>query len=168
MWLNPDSLTHSPSVGLAAALSKRRQRSITSRKEPRTLPQACDQPCKKVVDVEADIKGFFDHMDHDWLIRMFEERIADSHFICLIRKWLRAGILEEDARHPKFENRRNHAAIDPMSNLKASLQPLRDSTEEPCAGRSIAEMGSWRLVRRTERSESMPLVPLERDKGIVR
>ncbi len=46
--------------------------------------------------VEADIKGFFDHMDHDWLIRMLEERIADSHFIRLIRKWLRAGILEED------------------------------------------------------------------------
>jgi group II intron reverse transcriptase/maturase len=46
--------------------------------------------------VETDIKGFFDHMDHDWLIRMLEERIADSHFIRLIRKWLRAGILEED------------------------------------------------------------------------
>jgi len=46
--------------------------------------------------VEADIKGFFDHMDHDWLIRMLEERIADSHFIRLIRKWLRLGILEED------------------------------------------------------------------------
>lgn len=45
---------------------------------------------------EADIKGFFDHMDHDWLIRMLEERIADRHFIRLIRKWLRAGILEED------------------------------------------------------------------------
>ena len=46
--------------------------------------------------VEADIKGFFDYMDHDWLIRMLEKRIADSHFIRLIRKWLRAGILEED------------------------------------------------------------------------
>jgi len=46
--------------------------------------------------VEADIQGFFDHMDHDWLVRMLEERIADSHFIRLIRKWLRAGILEED------------------------------------------------------------------------
>ena len=46
--------------------------------------------------VEADIKSFFDHMDHEWLIRMLEERIADRHFIRLIRKWLRAGILEED------------------------------------------------------------------------
>ena len=46
--------------------------------------------------VEADIQGFFDHMDHDWLIRMLEERVNDSHFIRLIRKWLRAGVLEED------------------------------------------------------------------------
>lgn len=46
--------------------------------------------------VEADIKGFFDNMDHDWLVRMIEQRVNDSHFIRLLRKWLRAGILEED------------------------------------------------------------------------
>lgn len=46
--------------------------------------------------VEADIKGFFDNMDHDWLIRMLEHRIADRHLIRLIRKWLKAGIMEED------------------------------------------------------------------------
>jgi group II intron reverse transcriptase/maturase len=45
---------------------------------------------------EADIKGFFNNMDHNWLIRMLEERIADQHLIRLIRKWLVAGILEED------------------------------------------------------------------------
>jgi len=46
--------------------------------------------------VEADIKGFFDNMDHEWLVRMLEQRVADRHFIRLIRKWLKAGILEED------------------------------------------------------------------------
>ena len=46
--------------------------------------------------VEADIKGFFDTINHDWLIRMLEERIDDKRFLRLIRKWLRAGILEED------------------------------------------------------------------------
>ena len=46
--------------------------------------------------VEADIKGFFDNMSHPWLIRMLEERIADRHFLRLIQKWLKAGILEED------------------------------------------------------------------------
>jgi RNA-directed DNA polymerase len=52
---------------------------------------------------EADIKGFFDHIRHDWLVRMLEQRIDDGAIIRLIRKWLRAGILEEDGRieHPE-------------------------------------------------------------------
>jgi RNA-directed DNA polymerase len=45
---------------------------------------------------DADIKGFFDNIDHDWLMRMLEHRIADQTFLGLIRKWLKAGILEED------------------------------------------------------------------------
>jgi RNA-directed DNA polymerase len=52
--------------------------------------------------VEADIRGFFDNIDHDWMIRMLEERIDDKPFLRLIRKWLRAGILETDGQvvHP--------------------------------------------------------------------
>jgi RNA-directed DNA polymerase len=52
--------------------------------------------------VEADIKGFFDHVDHDWLERMLNQRIADRSFVRLIRKWLKAGVLEEDGQvlHP--------------------------------------------------------------------
>jgi retron-type reverse transcriptase len=52
--------------------------------------------------VEADIKGFFDHVDHDWPARMLGQRVADRSFVRLIRKWLRAGVLEEDGRvlHP--------------------------------------------------------------------
>ncbi len=46
--------------------------------------------------VEADIRGFFDHMDHDWLLEMLEQRIDDRAFMGLIRKWLKAGILETD------------------------------------------------------------------------
>ena len=48
--------------------------------------------------VDADIKGFFDHIDHEWLLKMLEQRINDRAFLGLIRKWLRAGILEEDGR----------------------------------------------------------------------
>ena len=47
---------------------------------------------------DADIKGFFDNLDHEWLIRMLEQRIDDKSFIGLIRKWLKAGILEEDGK----------------------------------------------------------------------
>lgn len=45
--------------------------------------------------VEADIAAFFDKMDHDWMIRMLEERIHDRAFTGLIRKWLKAGVLED-------------------------------------------------------------------------
>ena len=53
--------------------------------------------------VEADIKGFFDNMDHKWLIRMLKERIDDEAFLNLIQKWLKAGILDTDGKiiHPE-------------------------------------------------------------------
>ena len=52
--------------------------------------------------VEADIKGFFDAMDHDWLLEMLKLRIDDRAFLQLIRKWLKAGILDTDGQvlHP--------------------------------------------------------------------
>ena len=46
--------------------------------------------------VEADIKGFFNHIDHDLLLEILAQRIDDKRFLRLIRKWLKAGILEED------------------------------------------------------------------------
>ncbi len=53
--------------------------------------------------VEADINGFFDNIQWEWLERVLEQRIADGAFLNLIRKWLRAGILGEDGKviHPQ-------------------------------------------------------------------
>jgi group II intron reverse transcriptase/maturase len=45
--------------------------------------------------VDADIRSFFDTVDQKWLIRFVEHRIGDKRIIRLIRKWLRAGVLEE-------------------------------------------------------------------------
>jgi len=52
--------------------------------------------------VEADIKGFFDHLDHAELLKMLERRIDDRPFLNLIRKWLKAGVLDTDGQilHP--------------------------------------------------------------------
>jgi len=47
---------------------------------------------------DADIKGFFDHIDHEWLMKMLGQRINDRRLLGLIRKWLKAGILEEDGQ----------------------------------------------------------------------
>jgi RNA-directed DNA polymerase len=52
--------------------------------------------------VEADIKKFFDTIDHDWMVRMVAERIDDGALLRLIRKWLKAGVLDTDGQvlHP--------------------------------------------------------------------
>lgn len=65
----------------------------------------CHQAIREVIEdiqyrktsyvLEADIRSFFDTLDHEWLIRFLEHDIADKRFIDIIRKQLKAGILED-------------------------------------------------------------------------
>ncbi len=45
--------------------------------------------------LDGDLSSFFDGLDHDWLVKFIEHRIADQRVVRLIRKWLNAGVLEE-------------------------------------------------------------------------
>ena len=42
---------------------------------------------------ETDIKGYFNHLNHEWLMRMLKERIADPVILRLVAKWLKAGVM---------------------------------------------------------------------------
>ena len=65
----------------------------------------CHQAVREIIEdvqyhkvnyiVEADIKGFFDSVDHEWLIKFLEHDIADKKFIEIIEKFLKAGIMED-------------------------------------------------------------------------
>jgi len=44
--------------------------------------------------LDADIRGFFDNLDKDWMIQFMEHRVADPRILRLIRKWLKAGVME--------------------------------------------------------------------------
>src|SRR5579859_8143877 len=48
--------------------------------------------------LDADIQGFFDTLNHEWLIRFLEHRVADQRVVRLIQRWLRAGVLEDGQR----------------------------------------------------------------------
>jgi RNA-directed DNA polymerase len=48
--------------------------------------------------LDADIRGFFDTLDHGWLVKFVEHRVADRRVVRLIQKWLTAGVLEEGKR----------------------------------------------------------------------
>jgi len=45
--------------------------------------------------LDMDVRGFFDNVSHEWLVRFVEHRIADRRMIRLIQKWLKAGVSEE-------------------------------------------------------------------------
>ncbi|MGJ7558920.1 group II intron reverse transcriptase/maturase, partial [Variovorax sp. RB3P1] len=53
----------------------------------------CNTPVNWILD--ADIRGFFDSVSQDWLVRFLEHRIGDERVIRLVRKWLKAGVLED-------------------------------------------------------------------------
>ena len=48
--------------------------------------------------LDLDIRGFFDSIDHGWLVKFVEHRIADRRVVRLIQKWLNAGVLEDGKR----------------------------------------------------------------------
>jgi len=68
--------------------------------------------------LEADLKNFFGSLDHGWLLRFVEHRVGDPRMISLIRRWLKAGILEEDEIHPNEEGTPQGGSISVLlSNL---------------------------------------------------
>jgi RNA-directed DNA polymerase len=48
--------------------------------------------------LDADIRSFFDTLDHGWLVKFLEHRVADRRVIRLVQKWLSAGVLEDGRR----------------------------------------------------------------------
>jgi len=45
--------------------------------------------------LDADIRGFFDNIDHEWMVKFLQHRIADARMLRLIQKWLKAGVSEQ-------------------------------------------------------------------------
>jgi RNA-directed DNA polymerase len=48
--------------------------------------------------LDVDVRGFFDSINHEWLVKFVEHRIADQRVVRLIQKWLNAGVLENGKR----------------------------------------------------------------------
>ena len=64
------------------------------------------------------MKNFFGSLCHDWLLRFVEHRVGDPRLISLIRRWLKAGVLEDGAIHPSDEGTPQGGSISVLlSNL---------------------------------------------------
>jgi len=68
--------------------------------------------------LEADLKNFFGSLDHGWLLRFVELRVGDPRIISLIRRWLKAGIMEDGEIHANTEGTPQGGSISVLlSNL---------------------------------------------------
>ena len=64
--------------------------------------------------IDADIRKFFDTVDHEWLVRFLEHRIGDKRVIRLIIKFLKVGILQDGVRQPGAVGTPQGAVLSPM------------------------------------------------------
>ena len=64
--------------------------------------------------VDADIKGFFDHVDHQWLIKCVEQHIKDPRIIRMIKRFLKAGIIEKTIKIETTEGTPQGSILSPV------------------------------------------------------
>src|SRR5580692_5894225 len=65
--------------------------------------------------LEADLKNFFGSLSHEWMLRFVEHRVGDQRMISLIRRWLKAGVLEKGEVHLNEEGTPQGGSITPRT-----------------------------------------------------
>jgi RNA-directed DNA polymerase len=64
--------------------------------------------------LDADIRGFYDSIEHEWMLKFLEHRIADQRVLRLIRKWLKAGVIEHGEWSETTEGTPQGASASPL------------------------------------------------------
>ena len=64
--------------------------------------------------LDADIRGFFDQMSHEWTMKFVQHRIADPRILRLIQKWLKAGVIEDGEWSETMGGTPQGAVISPL------------------------------------------------------
>ncbi len=92
---------------------------------PERNPHQCVDRLARVIQqhsvnhvVEADIRGFFDHVNHEWLIKFVEQRVGDPRVLRLLRRMLKSGIMEDGLTHATDEGTPQGSIVSPLlSNI---------------------------------------------------
>ena len=64
--------------------------------------------------LDADLKGFFDNINHQWMMKFLEHRIADKRVLRLIKGWLNAGVMDGHTKHKTIKGTPQGAVISPL------------------------------------------------------
>jgi hypothetical protein len=114
----------------------------------RSQHQALDALCVGLIQkrvnwvLDADIKSFFDTIDHGWMIRFLEHRIADRRVLRLMRKWLNAGVIEAGIRTATQVGTPQGAVISPLL-ANVYLHYVLDLRKHPVSTAGMAISLIW-------------------------
>jgi group II intron reverse transcriptase/maturase len=64
--------------------------------------------------LDADIRGYFEHIDRSWMVRLLEHRIGDRRVLRLVQKWMSAGVIENGERVDTLEGTPQGASVSPL------------------------------------------------------
>jgi RNA-directed DNA polymerase len=100
--------------------------------------------------LDADIRNFFDSVDHEWLLRMVAHRIADPRILRLIELWLRARVLESGEKQETDRvPRRGRASVRSSPTSFCTTSSISGSTNGAVAAHAVA---LWPFAMRTTSS----------------
>ena len=107
--------------------------------------------------LDADIRGFFDTFDHEWLVKFVEHRMADRRVVRLIQKWLNAGVLEDGKRT------RSEEGTVQGGSIAAAGQHLSALRVRPVGPTMASNAGARRCDRRAVRGRHRGGIPARAD-----
>lgn len=81
--------------------------------------------------LDADIREFFDNLDHGWLVKFVEHRVGDRRIVRLIQKWLNAGVLEDGERVRSEVGTVQGGSISPLLKRRSLASSLVERVSEP-------------------------------------
>src|SRR2546421_154941 len=79
----------------------------------------------------SNIRGFFDNMDHGWMLRFLQHQIADQRILRLIEKWLKAGISEDGSWSETTVGMPQGAVVTPRTQKIVSRSGSASAVEIP-------------------------------------
>ena len=109
--------------------------------------------------LEADLKNFFGSLNHDWVLRFVAHRVGDPRLISLIRRWLKAGVLEDGKVYPSEEGTPQGGSISVLlSNLYSKYREKLDALDIHYSTMDLPELNERRLFVRTPTGILLELV----------
>lgn len=109
--------------------------------------------------IEGDIKGCFDNIDHDVLLSILTRKIKDSKFINLIRKFLKAGYMEEWKYHATYSGTPQGGILSPilaniyLNELDMKIDEIKKAFDKPAKRKSTHEYSAKRWqIEKTEKA----------------